>query len=45
MKKLSLIILLAIGFTAKSQDYYHGAGVGIMFGMFKQEYTTPYSSV
>lgn len=45
MKKLILIAVLAVGFNAKSQEYYHGAGVGFMMGFFNQEYTTPYSDV
>lgn len=45
MKKLFLISVLFIALGAKSQDFYHGLGGGILVGTFTQEYTTPFSNV
>lgn len=45
MKKTILIISLFIGITAKAQDYYQGAGLGILMGIYNQEYTTPFANI
>ena len=43
IKSLAIAALLCASFTSKAQDYYHGLGAQVNYGLYSLSYTSPSS--